>query len=151
MTLDDLIGTLIQSAREADIPNDKVALIVADLRKAAKEEKDDRPPAKRAKARFTILIRGDAHLRDLVAGGAWLVSQPDPKEPTAPKTPLLERLRRAVTVANESRRKTPAIKTWAEAMRWLKPKALKASESQVTIKAREPVEVVVLTEETISP
>ena len=58
MTLDETIALLSESARENGVPPDVTAKLIADLRKAQKEEADDRKrtSAKRAKHQFVVLL-----------------------------------------------------------------------------------------------
>lgn len=139
-------GTLIQA-------------LAKDLIAAEREAKEAKEPTTKATPkRLVVLVRGDAALAKAVAGGAWVVSVPGTESPettTYSGDSLLSRIKRAVTAANEAptrgrrRGKPTRIKTFAEAMRWLRPKALKQTESTLAIRTKEPVEVVVVTAEDV--
>ncbi len=159
MTLEDTIHLVIVSLRDNGAPAELIAATVADLRKAAKQEKDT-PATPKAKTRFVALVRGDLALQKALDGGAWIVSVPDGDEDPTTTTyhggGLVNRLRKAALAHNEApkgRRKAKTkVTTWRELFAYVKASTIKASESAITFRQKgTPCEVVVLTEETISP
>ncbi len=99
---------------------------------------------------MVVLLRGDASLRRLVEGGAWVVSE---QESTIPRLPLTQRIAAAVKFANENlrgkNRATKVIRTFARAMEWLRTKSIKSVDGQFTVKTKTPVEVIVIDQESL--
>jgi len=150
--------------RQHSITGESLTKIVKALLAVEQELKDARAadkPAKKAKTRFTVLVRTDgeeaaSQLRTLTAGGAFVVAAPEPDEENpspADSTPILDRVKAAVRVFNDSlkrKRGDRTIRTFVQAMGQLKAGAFKKAEvGKVAIKTREAVEVVVVSEETI--
>lgn len=110
------------------------------------------------KYRLAVFIRGDASLKPLVAGGAFIIAVPDtdgPESETYVGEALLQRFYKAVKTHNEAPkgkrgRARSIIKTFAEAFRVLKPKTIKQSESLFKLKGSDPVEVIVVEKEEVS-
>lgn len=154
LPVDDVIAVLREHVKDSTVLN----AIAKDLLQAEREAKAEQPRATAPKSRFVALVRGDEALRRAVAGGCWIVSVPsgeDPSVSTYGGQSLITRLARAAKHQSEapSRRrpkKGGRIKTWAELFRWLRPKAIKASESPgLRLRVTEPCEVVVLTTEEV--
>jgi hypothetical protein len=150
--------------RQHSITGDSLTKIVRDLVRAEQELKDSRAagkPSKKAKSRFTVLVRADgeeaaSQLRTLTAGGVFVLTAPEPDEENpspADSTPILDRIKAAVRVFNDSlkrKRGDRTIRTFVQAMAQLKAGAFKKAEmGKVNIKTREAVEVVVVSEEAI--
>lgn len=138
--------------------------IVADLNAAQKElaaekaaEKAEGLGKTKNKYRLVALVRGDASLKPLVAGGAFIVAVPDmdtPEAATYAGDALLERIYKAARMHNQRRqgvRGRPLVKmnTFFEVLKGLKPKAIRASESAFKVKCADPIEVVVVEREDI--
>lgn len=141
------------------IPSDSPTLtaIAKDLIAAEKEvkaaaaaEKD----APKSKSRMVVLIRGDASLKRLVEGGAWVVTIPDdPTQANATSSTLLQRITKAVKTHNENlrgkNRAAKVIRTFARAMDWLRPKSIDMAQSAFRVKTKVAVEVVVVESEEV--
>lgn len=118
--------------------------------KEAEKEASDGP---KNKYRFVVLIRGDNALKAAVAGGAFIMAVPDSEDliETYSGDGLIQRLNKAVHTQNEAPRgkrgkARSKIKSYPEAFRMLKTKAIKGSSSEFKVKTKDPVEVLVLTE-----
>lgn len=123
---------------------------------AAEKEEEKKDAASKTKNRFVVLIRSDdPKAAQIAAAGAYVVAVPDDETTdTYNGQALIERLRKAAIHHNEGGskksnrgRKRTLIKRFVDAMSWLKPKALKETESKVLIKTKTPVEVVVVAKE----
>lgn len=138
--IDEILATL----RNHKIEGDNLTAIAKDLIAVERELKEEKANEKepRAKTKLVVLIRGDASLKRAVEGGAYVVSvKQDDNTAT-----LLERIKLTVKDSNEKIKRGRAsrvIRTFARAMEWLKPKALKLHGIQ-GIKNKTPVEVVVV-------
>jgi hypothetical protein len=133
-------------------------LLAAQRENAAAKLADKEAGGAKNKYRFAVFIRGDASLKPLVAGGAFIVAVPDtdgPESETYVGEALLQRFYKAVKTHNEAPkgkrgRTRSIIKTFAEAFRILKPKTIKQSESLFKLKGSDPVEVIVVEKEEVS-
>ena len=132
-------------------PTQRAAIAKA-LQAAEKEVKSERAEsaAPKAKKRFVVLIRGDATLKAAVSGGAWIVAENEGNDTNT----LLSRIASAVRCSNDAlkrNRATRTIKTFARAMEWLKPKAIKVAspEQPWSVKTKVPVEVLVVEQESL--
>ncbi len=162
MNLDDTIATLVESLRANGATTELITKTVADIRRAAKEEKDSKPSTKAAKTRLAILLRSDdPKAQAALAGGGWIVSVPDgesdPSTLTYSSDGLIKRLQAAVVAHNEAPRKgraksKPRIETWFQAFTQLRSKTIKESGSAIGVKMKgQPAEIVVLTSENVAP
>lgn len=146
LNIDDILPIL----REHNIEGDNLTKIAKDLIAAEREIKAEAEASKepKPKSRFVVLIRGDASLKKAVEAGAYIVSVPEASDSTT----LLARLKAAVKTSNDTIKRGRAsrvIRTFARAMEWLKPKVLKQHQIS-SVKTRQPVEVIVVEQETIS-
>lgn len=146
MSLD--IDTILSVLRSHQIEGDSLTPIMRDLILAEKEEKaaaaEEKTP--KAKSKMVVLIRGDASLKRLVEGGAWVVAIPEMDSAST----LLDKITASVKTQNESikRNRSRVIRTFARAIEWLKPKVGK-QHGISGFKTRLPVEVVVVESETV--
>ncbi len=139
MTLDETISTILESAREAGLASAVTAKLVADLKKAAAENKADRGSAPKAKTQFAILVSDPENkLRGLNLVG-YVVAMEENAPPQAAHTRIVE----AVNNFNNSKRGRKApLETLADAIAVLKGKWLKREHGEkIAIKTREPVAV----------
>ncbi len=158
MTLDT--DTVLEVIRHHVTETVTLHAIAKELLATAKQEKEAAVKEPRGKTRLVALIRGDEALKFLVAGGAFTVAVPDgdddPTTTTYHGDALVERLRKAAIAHNEAPAKrrgkrAAKIETWQQAFSILKAKTIKGSGSQISIRGKgNPIEVVVLTKETIS-
>ena len=159
LPIDEVLSTL----RDHITDNALLQKISQDLTKVEQELKDAKEPAaKGGKTRLAILIRGDKALAAAVAGGAYVMGVPDAGDTDAVESStymgdaLINRLRKAVVTHNEAPKgkrgkKRAKIETWFQAFSTLRPKAIKESGSQMTIKQKGvPAEVIVLLNENVS-
>jgi hypothetical protein len=146
----------VLSIIKSHLPDPKVVQAIAkDLAAAEKEIKEERQATAgpKAKKRLVVLIRGDSATKAAVEGGAWVVALPEDGNTAT----LLDNVATAVRASNNAlkrNRATRMIRTFARAMEWLKPKAIKgAAEGNPTavfsIKTKTPIEVVVVEREEI--
>lgn len=159
------IGDILDIVRQRVSDPVTIKAITDDLLKTQRElaaekaaEKESSSAGPKAKNRFVILLRGDASLKPLVAGGAFILAVPDsdiPEANTYMGDALLQRFYKAVSTYNDipekrgrGRAKTK-MKTFFDAIRRLKPKAIKESGSSFKIKTVDPVEVVVVEKEEV--
>ena len=138
MTLDDTISTLLESARENGLPKGVTDKLVADLRKAAQDEKAARVPAKRQKTQHAILVSDpEGRLKGMELVG-WVVAM----EEDAPPQAAYHRILAAVNLFNGSKRGRKApLETLGDAMEVLRGRFLKQEREgqKVQIKTRTPV------------
>jgi predicted RNase H-like HicB family nuclease len=156
MILEDAIATLIESAREHGLPSETTNALVADLRKAAKEEAASRDKVSAPKTRLVAFLRSsDPVVIRAAEAGVFIASVPDDASTaTYSGQSLLGRLRSAITAHNDApkgkRKAKVVIQTWQQAFAHLRPKTIKASGSVIGIKQKgTPAEVVVLTKEEV--
>lgn len=157
------LGDILDVLRERVTDPEVLKTITADLMAASRElaaekaaEKENASGSKN-KYRLTVLIRGDASLKALVAGGAYVFAVPDDPElvETYSGEGLLQRFYKAVHAHNYAPqkgvrgRKRSLFKTFGDAVRGLKPKAIKSTESAFKIKTALPVEVIVVEKEEV--
>ena len=126
---------------------------------AAKAADKEAGTSKSNRYRLVVLVRGDSTLKPLVAGGAFVFAVPDGEEDVALSDTysgegLLQRFYNAVRAHNDAPKgkrgkATRKIKTFAEAIRYLKPKTIKGNGSAFKIKTTAPVEVVVVEKEEV--
>lgn len=154
LPIDDIITIL----RDGGHLTDPKALQAAarDLIAAEKEVKESKEPAVKTKTRLSIVIQGTDELKQLVAGGAYVLSVPDDDSvaDTYMGEGLIGRIATAARAHNDAprgRRKSKrVIKTLNDAMTGLRVKVIKQSGSQFSIRGKgQPVEVVVVTAESI--
>src|SRR4051812_17269044 len=104
LSTDDTIEVLRShlAADHASLLNTIVKdLLAAEREVKAATAKD--PAAPKVKTRYQVLIRGDASLKPLVAGGAWVVTTPDDTtSDTYRGEGLLARLTKAAKTQNEA-------------------------------------------------
>ena len=157
------LGEIIDVLRQRVDP-ETLKIVTADLlatqRALAAEKEAEKGSSSgiKSKNRFVILVRGDASLKPLVAGGAFVLSVPDSDTPEANTymgDALLQRFYKAVSTYNDipekrgrGRAKTK-MKTFFDAIRRLKPKVIKESGSSFKIKNVDPVEVIVVEKEEV--
>jgi hypothetical protein len=140
---------------------DLLKAVTADFLKVQRELAAEKEAAKegatnRNKNRFVVLLRGDAALKAAVAGGAFIMAVPDDETlvETYSGVGLLQRFCKAIAHQNDAPKgrrgkARTKIRTYVEAFRWLKPKAVKETESAFKIKTAEAVEVIVLEKEEV--
>jgi hypothetical protein len=153
LPIDDTLAVLRDHIKDQTV----LKQIAQDLIAAEKEAKESKVTTPKGKTRLVALVRHDGG--SLVGAGAYIVSVPDDDTTdTYSKDGLLNRLRKAAQEYNDSPRKRRAkgkpvkIETWTDLFRNVKAKTLKASGSNISIKAKgDPVELVVLEKETIAP
>lgn len=151
LLIDDVLSIL-----KTHVSDDQtVRAIAKDLIKIEKEIKQANltERSKPNKNRLVVLIRGDAPLKQLTAGGAYIVSVPDNDQTsTYSGDSLLARISSAARTFNDSLKRKKgnrAIRTFVQAMESLKSKAVKASGSSFLVKTKYPTEVVVVDKEDI--
>lgn len=141
MTLDDTIALITESSREAGIPTDKVAKLVADLKQAAEEAKADRGSAPKAKTAMHILVSDpDGKLKGLNLVG-WVVQTEETAAPQEAYTRILEAARE---FNNSKRGRKAPLDTLGSAIQALKGKWLKRNDgTKLTIPkaARNPLPI----------
>lgn len=147
MSLD--LDTVLSILRDHKIDGDNLIPIAKDLIAAEKEAKasDAAEKTPKAKSKMVVLIRGDASLKRLVDGGAWVVAIPEMDSSST----LLAKVEASVKQSNDSLKRGRAsrvIRTFARAMEWLKPKVTK-EHGIVGIRTKQAVEVVVVESEAI--
>jgi len=140
LSIDDTLDIL--RAHKIDGPN--LTAIAKDLIAAEREIKEEKASDKtpKPKNRLVVLIRGDASLKRAVEGGAFVVSIPEADSAST----ILEKVKASVKTYNETIKRGRAsrvIRTFARAMEWLRPKALKPN-GITGIKTKTPVEVIVV-------
>jgi hypothetical protein len=140
ITIDDALNVL----RNHKIEGNDLTAIAKDLIAIEKELKAEKEANKeeKPKTNMVVLIRGDAALKKAVQGGAFIVTVPENSD----NNTFLARLAAAVKTSNDSIKRgksSRAIRTFARAMEWLKPKALKQHQIK-GIKTKTPVEVIVV-------
>ena len=150
------IDDVIVAVRKHVSDDEKVKAIIKDLAAVQQEVEEDKPEkGPKAKNKFVVLIRGDAALKDKVAGGAWVVSCSDDETlvETYSGEGLWNRILKAVRYHNDNpgkvKKRHKVIKTFFGAMNTLKPKTFKLTESVLSVKTREPVEVIVVEKDEI--
>lgn len=149
------IDDVITAVRKHVTDEVKVKAILKDLVAAQQEVEEDKVKSPKSKNKFVVLLRGDASLRDKVSGGAWVVSCSDDETlvETYSGEGLWNRILKAVRYHNENpgkvKKRHKMIKTFFAAMNTLKPKTFKLTESVVSVKTREPVEVIVVEKDEI--
>ncbi len=151
MTVNDTLDILRGHLTDSTLLN----AIAKDLIKAEKEVKAAKVAQPKGKTRLVALVRQDPGSPTL--GGAYIVSVPDDDTTnTYAAEGLLNRLRKAAAEHNDAprpRRGKPKTKveTWDQLFRYVTPKTLKASGSQIGVKAKGNAhELVVLAKETIA-
>lgn len=152
LPLDDVLSILRDHVSDPKT----VKAITLDLVAAEKEVKQEREATAepKAKKRFVVLLRGDAILKPALEGGAWIVAIPEGQSAEQ----LLGNVSSAVRASNDALKRNRAsrvIKTFARAMEWLKPKAIKTAADGdaakvFAIKTKTPVEIVLVEREEIS-
>ncbi len=120
MKLDDILSTVQESILAAGGTKEQAAKVLNDLRKAAQEEKADRPaPGKKPKTQFVVL--------STTAGLGYVVQM----EAEAAPTEALTRIQAAATNFNQSKRgrKIPVL-TVGEAIGNLSAKWFKTDDGK---------------------
>lgn len=140
MTLDDTLATLQESLAANGVAKDVIAKVLRDLRKAQEEEKADKPPAKRSKAQYTILVSDtDGRLKGMELTG-WVVKLDE----TAPPQAAYERIVEAAGAFNRSSRgKKAPLESFGDAVSALRGKWLKRDnpDEKTAILTRHPVAI----------
>ncbi len=133
------IEQIEQSMRDQNVDPKIIVKVISDLEAAAKEDKEDRGSAPKAKTQFAILVSDPENkLRGLNLTG-YVVAM----EENAPPQAAHERIVEAVNNFNNSKRGRKApLETLADAIAVLKGKWLKREHGEkIAIKTREPVAV----------
>lgn len=141
--LDEIVSVLSTHLKDPA----QVRAITEELKAVEAEAKESRASAsaKRTKTKQVVLIRGEASLKPLVAGGAWIVAVPEDDQTAT----LQDRIRTSARAYNDGLRKdraTRLVKTFARALEWVKGKVIKQAcgSHPYQVRTRLPVEVQVV-------
>ena len=140
---EDLQAILIEAGLPVELRS-KVVKVALEYEDAKKEEKDEEGKPK-SKNKFTVLIRGDKSIVELVQQ-AWIVQTKEDQDDST----LIDRLRIATARHNSAAKKQKwHIELWRDAFAFLKSKTTKDPEVAVAIKTKVPVRVLVLEDEKV--
>jgi hypothetical protein len=138
--LDELQELLVQ----ASIPNDKIKIVLQDAKDLEEKKKEEREANKAPKSKneFVIVVRGDEQLKAALAQG-WVMSVKTGDDVST----LPERFVKAAREHNSNVKKGKGtLLNWGDFFQRLKRVYSKMESFQ--IKTKEPVRVVVITNET---
>ena len=139
---EDLQAILIEAGFSAE-QRSKTLKIAKEYEDAKKEEKEDGDKSPKSKNKFTVLVRGDKSIVELVQQ-AWIVQTKEDQDDST----LIDRLKVAVARHNQAAKKQKwHIELWRDAFTFLKSKTTKDPEVMVAIKTKVPVRVLVLEDE----
>ncbi len=143
INIDDVIGVL----KSTQIEDNKIHVILKELRSIIEEEKNDKEENKvpKPKGKFVVCIRSDnASLQKELTQGAYIIQVSEENDTSN----LLQRIQTAARSHNDSlKRAKTRVSSFGDAMNFIKRKFSKTGEYMV--KTKLPVEVQVITEEKI--
>lgn len=138
--LDELQELLVQ----ASVPTDKIKVVLQDAQELEAKKKEEREANKAPKSKneFVIAVRGNEQLKAVLQQG-WVVSVPTGTD----NSTLVERFVKAAKEHNMNVKKAKGtLLTWSDFFERLKRVYSKVESFH--IKTKEPVRVVVITDET---
>lgn len=152
MSLD--LDSVLDVLRSHDLPSPTLQAIAKDLIAAERQTKEEAAAESAAnpkvKTKMVVFVRGNAALRDLVAGGAWVLRVREDDQTTT----IQSRVKAVAKLYNERltrHRSSRVIRTWARALEWAKGKVVKDAQGAYTVLTRQPVEVQVVEREEVMP